>query len=147
MHIYIGADHRGFELKNKVLAYLQSKNIPVTDMGAHEYDANDDFPLFGKAVGKAVQQNPESGFGIVICGSGIGVSIAANRYSGVRCGLIFDLTQVEHGRKNDHINVIALPSDYLSFEQVQKIIDTFLQTEIDPKDKYLRRGKQLDELE
>lgn len=146
MKFFIGADHRGFELKNKIVSYLQDKGISVEDMGAHEYDADDDFPIFGKAVGKAVQDNPENHFGIVICGSGIGVSIAANRYTGVRCGLIFDLTQVEHGRKNDHINVIALPSDYLSFEQVTEIIDLFLRTSIDPKDKYLRRGKQLDTL-
>lgn len=144
MKIAIGADHRGYELKNKIVAGLQQKGYDVVDVGAHEYDAQDDFPQFGQNVALEIQKSPEDTVGVVICGSGIGVSIAANRFKNVRCGLIFDKTQVEHARKNDHINAISIPSDYVSYEQAMEYIDIFLNTEIDPQEKYLRRKKQLD---
>lgn len=145
MKIAIGADHRGFELKNKILSGLKEKGFDVIDVGAYEYDAQDDFPQFGQKVAAEIQKNPETTVGIVICGSGIGVNIAANRYKNVRCGLIFNKTQVEHARKNDHINAIAIPSDYFSYEQAMEFIDIFITTEIDQQEKYLRRKMQLDE--
>lgn len=144
MKIAIGADHRGFELKNKIVTGLKKAGHTVIDVGAHEYDAADDFPQFGQGVAKEVQHNPNDTFGIVICGSGIGVCIAANRYKNVRCGLIFDKTQVEHAKKNDHINTIALPSDYITYGQAMEFIDIFLNTQEDPQEKYIRRKNQLD---
>lgn len=147
MTIFIGADHRGFELKNKLVEYLQQKNIRVEDMGNYEYDAEDDNPDFAQKVAEAVLQNPESFRGIVICGSGVGVTIAANRFKGIRCVLGFDKQQVQHSRENDHTNVLALPSEYLTEDQAKEFINTFLATEPVMKDKYLRRAKKLDEVE
>ncbi|QQG44317.1 MAG: RpiB/LacA/LacB family sugar-phosphate isomerase [Candidatus Roizmanbacteria bacterium] len=145
MTIFIGTDHRGFELKNKLLDYLQDKNIRVEDMGNYEYDAEDDNPDYAKKVAQAVLQNPSEFLGIVICGSGIGVSMAANRFKGIRCALGFDISQVKHGRENDHINVLAIPAEYTDFETATQMIDTFIQTPIIKKEKYLRRSRKLDE--
>ncbi len=145
MTIFIGADHRGFELKNKVIEYLQEKNIRVQDLGNYEYDPEDDNPDYAQKVAEAVLQNPEDFLGIVICGSGVGVSIAANRFKGIRCALGFNEEQITHARQNDHINALALPSEYVDFETTKKFIDTFITTQPALKKKYIRRAKKMDE--
>jgi len=145
MNIFIGADHRGFELKNKLMEYLQEKNIRIEDMGNYQLDPNDDSPDFARKVAEAVLQNPQEYLGIVVCGSGIGVSIMANRFKGIRCALTFEVSQAQHGRENDHINVIAIPSEYLDFEKAKKIIDVFLSSSPKNEEKYLRRTKKFDE--
>lgn len=145
MNIFIGADHRGFELKNQLIEYLQQQNIKVQDMGAYEYDALDDFPQFSQKVAQAVLQNPEENLGIVICGSAVGVSIAANRFDGVYCGLGFTREQVHSARQHDHINVLALPSDYVDISQAKELVDTYLSSVPLTEEKYFRRLKQIEE--
>ena len=144
MTIFIGADHRGFELKNKLIEHLQEQNIRVEDMGNYEYDPEDDFPDYAQKVAQAVLQNPDEFLGIVICGSGVGVSVAANRYNGIICALGFNTDQIHHARENDHINVLAIPSDYLSFETVKEMIESFISAKPNLTEKYLRRLKKLD---
>ena len=94
MRIFIGADHRGFELKDKIIDYLHEKNIRIEDLGSYEYQKDDDYPDFAKKVVEAVLQEPEERLGIVICGSGVGVSIVANRYKKIRCGVALNKEQV-----------------------------------------------------
>lgn len=144
MNIFIGADHRGFDLKNQLIEYLQTQNIRVQDMGAYEYDAQDDFPQFSQKVAKAVLQQPENSLGIVICGSAVGVSIAANRYSGIYCGLGFSTDQVKSARQHDHINILAIPSDYMTPTQAKDMVDAFLSTSTIHEEKYVRRLQQLE---
>lgn len=144
MTIFIGADHRGFELKNKLMEYLQEKNIRIEDMGAYEYDALDDNPDFARKVSRAVLQNPKKFLGIVICGSGAGVSIAANRFKGIYCGIGFDVEQVKHIRMNDHVNVLALPADNVDIETAKIMVDVFIETEPKHEEKYLRRLTKMD---
>lgn len=146
MTVFIAADHRGFDLKNKILEYLHEKDIRIEDLGTYQIDPLDDYPDFASKVAQAVLQNPKEYLGIVICGSGVGVSIVANRFPGIRCVLGFRKEQVAHTRTNDHVNVLALPSDYLDFETTKELVDIFLQTPIDPQEKYFRRVKKLDEL-
>ncbi len=144
MTIFIGADHRGFELKNKLVEYIQEKNIRVEDLGAYEYNPEDDNPDFAQKVAQAVLQNPHEFLGIVICGSGVGVCIAANRFKGVRCGLGFNERQVKHARENDHVNVLALASDFFDFETAKNFVDIFLSSKPKQEEKYLRRLKKMD---
>lgn len=146
MTIFIGADHRGFDLKNKLMEYLQEKNIRIEDMGAYEYDGEDDNPDFAGKVAKAVLQNPEEFCGIVICGSGAGVSISANRFKQIYCGLGFDVKQVKSAKAHDHLNVLALASDYYDFEKSKELVDVFLETPLNNKEKYLRRLQKIDNL-
>ena len=145
MTIFIGADHRGFELKDQVTEYLQSKNIRTEDLGNYEYDPQDDSPIYAQKVAQAVLQNPDEHLGIVICGSGVGVSIAANRYKGIYCGVGLNPDQVKSIREHDHINMLALASDYQSFEQVKKMIDIFIQTSKNLQKKYVKRLKIMDQ--
>jgi len=154
MTIFIAADHRGFELKNKLIEYLQEKNIRVEDMGNYQYDPEDDYPDFAKKVAQAVLQNPKDFLGIVICGSGVGVSIVVNRFKGIRCALGFYEDQVKHAKENDHINILALASDYFKneneengsgLEQAKKLVDIFINTSPKMEEKYLRRIQKIDE--
>ncbi|OGW74540.1 MAG: hypothetical protein A2484_05140, partial [Nitrospirae bacterium RIFOXYC2_FULL_44_7] len=139
-----GADHRGFELKNKLVEYLQNKDIRVEDLGNYELDPEDDYPDFAQKVAQAVLQNPHDFLGIVICGSGIGVCMAANRNKGIYCGMGVDPEQVRHGRQNDHINVLSIASDNFTEEQAQAMVDAFITTTPIQKEKYLRRLKKID---
>ena len=144
MTIFIAADHRGFELKNKIIEYLHEKNIRIEDLGNYQYDPQDDYPDFARKVAQAVLQNTREFFGIVICGSGVGVSIVANRFPGIRCAIGFKKEQVIHARENDSVNVLALPSDYVDFETTKELIDVFLKTLPKQEEKYARRIKELD---
>lgn len=144
MRVFIGADHRGFEAKNKLIEYLQSRNIRVEDMGDYKYEAEDDNPDFAQEVARAILQNPDEFLGIVICGSGVGVSISANRFHGVRCVLGFGTDQIKHARERDHVNVLALAADYFSEEELKKFVDTFLSEQPTEEERDLRRIKKMD---
>ena len=144
MTIFIGADHRGFELKNNLIEYLQEKNIRVEDLGNHQYDPLDDYPDYAQRVTEAVLQNVKDFLGIVICGSGHGVATAANRFKGIYCGLGFDGDQIKHMRENDHINILALPAEYIDLEKAKTFVDVFLKTKPLLQEKYLSRLKKID---
>lgn len=144
MTIFMGADHRGFELKNKLMEYLQEKNIRVEDMGAYEYDGLDDNPDYAQKVAKSVLQHPDEFLGIVICGSGVGVAISANRFKGIYCGLGFDIEQIKSAKAHDHLNVLALASDNIDFEKAKEVVDAFIETPLNNGEKYLRRLKKID---
>lgn len=145
MTIFIGADHRGYHLKDKLIEYLQSKDIRVEDLGNYEYNPQDDFPIYANKVAEAVLQNPEQYIGIVICGSGAGVCIAANRYKGIYSAIALNPEQIKSARSHDHMNVLALASDHITEEQAQEFVDTFIATEPNTQHKYIKRLQMLDE--
>src|SRR3990167_6135061 len=144
MTIFIGADHRGIELKNAIIEYLHEKNIRIEDLGPYEFDSLDDAADFSQKVAQAVLQNPENHLGIVLCGSGCAVSMAANRIKGIRAGLAMNEDQARHIRENDLCNILALAADYTPLESAQKIIDAFLSSTPKTEEKYLRRIEKLD---
>jgi len=144
MTIFIGSDHRGFEFKDMLEEYLREKNIRVEDVGNYQHDPEDDYPDFAAKVAQAVLQNPENHLGIVICGSGAGVGMVCNRYKGIRCGMGINTEEVKHIRSRDHINVLALGSDYVNFEQTKEMVDAFLETPLSNEKKYLRRIKKIE---
>ncbi len=145
MTIFIGADHRGLALKNAILEYLHEKNIRIEDLGPYELDPLDDAIDYAQKVAQAVLQNPENHLGIVICGSGCAVAMAANRYKGIRAGLAMNPPQSAHLIENDHANVLALAADYTPLDEAQKIVDSFLAAKPKMEEKYLRRVKKLDQ--
>ena len=144
MTIFIGADHRGIELKNAIIEYLHEKNIRIEDLGPYELDPLDDAADFSQKVAQAVLQNPENHIGVVICGSGCAVSIAANRIKRIRAGLAMNEDQARHIRENDLCNVLALAADYTPLELAEKIIDAFISATPKTDEKYLRRIEKLD---
>ena len=143
--IFIGADHRGFGLKGKIAKWLAGGGYEFEDVGAYEHDTSDDYVDYAIAVGQRVgARNQESGVrGIVICGSGVGADIAANKVAGVRCGLGWEVDQVHAARKDDNINVLALAADNMEEAKALKLVETFLETEFIETDRYLRRIEKI----
>lgn len=113
-------------------------------MGNYQNDPLDDAPFFSEKVAKAVQQNPEEHMGIVICGSGVAVSIMMNRHINIRCALALNQEHIKAAREHNHINGLALGSDYIDFDSASKIVDTFLFTPKNNQEKYIQRIKMLD---
>jgi ribose 5-phosphate isomerase B len=143
MHIFIGADHRGFDLKNTLVTYLRSQNYQVEDMGNHENDPVDDAPVYAQKVADAVQENPDEHMGIVICGSGVAMSIMMNRTKSIRCALALNEDHVASARQHNHVNALALGADYISEQTAKSLVDTFLSTSVIKEAKYLRRIEQM----
>lgn len=142
MNIYIGSDHRGFELKRELAAWLIGKGYDVTDMGPKEKNPEDDYPQFGFAVAEAVAKE-EGARGIVICGSGTGMAVVANRVRGVRAVLAHDSQLVVAGRRDDDVNVLALGADFIGTEDAEKVVEVFLNTEFAGEERHVRRLREI----
>jgi len=144
--LYLGTDHRGFQLKEDIKAFLKEKGIAFEDLGNYVYEPEDDYPDFGKLVAVKILADPENNRGILICGSGIGMAVVANRYKGVRAGTCLSAWMAEHGRQNDNINVLVLASDITDFGTAKHIIKTFLETKFRNEEKYKRRIMKIENL-
>lgn len=142
--LYIAADHRGFELKEDLKQFLREKGVVFEDLGNSVYDSEDNYPVFGRLAAEKISQDPDNNRGILICGSGIGMAIIANRYKGVRAGSCLSPWMAEHGRQNDNINVLGLASDLTDLATAQKIVETFLNTEFAKEEKYHKRVADID---
>jgi ribose 5-phosphate isomerase B len=137
--IYIGADHHGFELKAKINEWLKGRGYVFEDLGAYKYDAWDDYTDYAIQVGEKVAESPEKNWGILICGSGVGMSIAANKVKGIRAGLGFAADQVYVARKDDNINVLVLAADSTDELLAMQILSKFFETEYVKSESYMRR--------
>lgn len=127
MKIALGADHGGFELKEKIKKHLLEKNIEVVDCGTNSTESVD-YPQFGHAVGHAVA-NKEVDFGIVVCGTGIGISLAANKVPGVRAALCTNTTMARLTREHNDANILALGGRIVGDVLALEMVDIFLDTE------------------
>lgn len=149
MFLYLGADHRGFELKQGILAWLKNEGYQPQDIGNSKYDEDDDYPDWARQVGKRVAATAATGEakGIVLCGSGVGVDIVVNKIDGVRSVLGFSTDQVFDARQHDDVNILSLSADFLNLEQAQKLIEVFLRTPFDGEEKNERRINKIKEIE
>jgi ribose 5-phosphate isomerase B len=153
MTIYLGADHRGFAMKEILKAMLTGDGYDVVDCGAAALDPSDDYPDYAKAVAEAVGKNSGVGDesdgdrGIVVCGSGIGIDIAANKFPGIRCALPAAPDQIYAARHDDNVNVLALAADFTDGETAKKIVKTFLSTPFEKEERYRRRIKKIADFE
>lgn len=147
MIIYIGADHRGFKLKEYLSGVLRNEGYEVADLGNKISDPNDDFVDFAAAVGQKVSIEYQRARGIVICGSGVGADIVANKFPNVRAAVGFSPDQVYDGRHDDDFNVLSLAANFLEPEQAKKIVLTWLTTEFAGDEKYQRRLNKIGRLE
>ena len=142
MKIALGCDHAGFEMKEKIKDFLCLKsNIEIFDLGTTS-EQSVDYPEFGHAVGKKVVSESVDK-GIVICGSGIGISIAANKIKGVRAALCTTIEHAEMSRKHNDSNILALGARITSFSDIKKIIDVWLDTDFEGG-RHLDRIKKLE---
>jgi|SRR3989344_5306112 len=147
MRIFIGADHQGFELKNQLVGIIKHTGYEVTDEGDTKLDPNDDYPVFAAKVVHAMQSSgDEDARGILLCGSGQGMCIAANRFKGIRACLAYDRASARSARNDDDSNVLCLPAHTLKDETAEQITQTWLDTPFAAAERYKRRIKELDEL-
>ena len=129
MKISLGCDHGGYALKEHIKAYLESKGHEVVDCGTYSTDSCD-YPIFGEAAARKVQSG-ECERGIVICTTGIGISIAANKVHGVRCALCTDPLMAEMTRRHNDANMLALGAGIVGPNLAEAIVETFLTTEFE----------------
>ena len=144
MKIGIASDHRGYRLKEKLKPYLKKKGYEVLDLGANS-ESSVDYPDYGIAVGEKVRDK-EVDFGIVICGTGIGISIAANKVKGVRCARVTNSKDAKETRIHNNANVLALNESMFLF-QAKDIVDSFLKTKYVPDERFERRINKMLEYE
>lgn len=149
MKIYIGSDHRGFALKEKIKKYFYENGIEYEDLGAYELDPMDDYPIYAERVAEKISgalKNEEDARGILLCGSGVGVDIVANKFEHIRSGLGINAEQVRSARKDDDINVLAIASDETSENEAREMVKAFLETEFEPSEKHARRLNEIEEI-
>lgn len=142
--IYIASDHRGFELKTRLFKKLIDGGYKATDLGNDHFDPNDDYPDFAKKVAVAVSNDPVNK-GILLCGSGVGMDITANKFDGIRSALVSDEKTVKQAREDDDVNIISLPADLLEEESAWEIINVFLKTSFSNENKDIRRIEKIEE--
>lgn len=135
--IAIGCDHGAFDLKQRVIKYLEEKQISYKDMGCYSKESCD-YPEFGHAVAKAVA-NGECEKGIVLCTTGIGISISANKVKGVRCALCADTLSAKMTRLHNDANVLAMGAGIVGENLAVEIVDTFLNTDFSGEERHQRR--------
>ncbi len=146
MKLYIGADHKGFHLKRKLIEYLKRAGYDVVDEGDEKLDPNDDFPQFaGKVCAAVLASEDAHARGILICGSGQGMCIAANRFKGIRAALGYDREAARSSRNDDDSNVLCLPAEIVDSREADLIVETWLNTPFAGAARFVRRNKQLDE--
>ncbi|WP_027119608.1 RpiB/LacA/LacB family sugar-phosphate isomerase [[Mycoplasma] testudinis] len=139
--IYFGADHTGFTVKNSLITWLQKKGYQVEDLGNNVEDPADDYPLYGFAVAKAVASH-QNAVGITICGTGVGICIAANKIKGARAALVYDPKIADLAVRHDNANILSLAARQTSLKKMQSIITIFLNSKFE-KGRHSRRVNQI----
>ena len=131
MTIYIASDHSGVQLKEQIIKHVQSKDIEVFDLGT--YDSNSvDYPDYAKDVSSRIMNDQEA-LGILICGTGIGMSIAANKFPGIRAALIYDHDTAMLAKAHNHANIICLGARKTNVIDALSFVDTFLNTQMEER--------------
>lgn len=146
MKVYIGADHRGFRLKEELKSWF-AKEYEVIDVGAFTLDPQDDYVSYAEKVAEEVVVDMQNSRGIIICGSGVGVDVAANKIEGIRCGLGFSQDEIRAARNDDDINVLALPANFVDSDFAKKIVKIFLETPFGKTERFERRINEISEIE
>ena len=152
MRVYLGADHQGFFLKNKVRDYLTKAGYQITDYSNEELDPDDDFPKYAKLAAKrVVDEKDDTDVAILVCGGGQGMCMAANRIKGVRAIVASSVEDATYGRNDNDANVLCLPARVLDREYNsplwRDIVDAFMNTPFAGAERYIRRNRELDQLD
>ena len=145
MQIFIGSDHGGFAQKEQLTQLLTAQGFSVTDCGTYTTDSTD-YPDFALAVCQAVIKQPRTK-GILLCRSGEGMEMAANKVKGIRAALVWEEKVAQETRRDNDANVLVLPSDFISSQDTEKITNAFLHTEFSGEDRHIRRLEKLHHIE
>ena len=141
--IALGCDQGGFALKQEIMAHLTARGLEFKDYGSYD-EQSVDYPVYAKKVAEAILSG-ECDKGILICGTGIGISIAANKYEGIRAALCTDCFMAEATRLHNDANILALGGRVIGAGLALKIVDTFLDTEFSGEERHVRRIAQLED--
>ena len=153
MKIYLGSDHRGFHLKEKIAKWLFEWGYGFTDLGAETYDEKDDYTKYATEVALMVGQvrvsvrESEERRGILLCGSGVGVDVTANKFDGVRASIGIDAEQVRSGRKDDDMNILVIAAEHTEDHLTREMVKSFLETKFDGKPRHRRRLEEIAKIE
>lgn len=146
MKIYIGSDHRGFHLKEKIAKWLFEWGYEFIDLGAESYDEKDDYTKYASEVASMVGSHTAKASrdkGILLCGSGVGVDVTANKFDGVRSSIGIDADQVRSGRQDDDMNILVIAAEHTTEDTVKEMVKVFLETKYD---KNVRRDRRLNDI-
>ena len=146
MKIYIGADHRGFKLKEKVNQWLFDWGYEFIDMGADSLDREDNYTIYAERVASMVGSEKGSR-GILLCGSGVGVDVAANKFDGVRSSIGKSKEQVMAGRNDDDMNILVIAADFTKEEEAKQMLKAFLETSFSGMARHKRRIEEIKKIE
>ncbi len=146
MKVFIGSDHRGYELKEKITKWLFEWGYEFMDLGAHSFDGGDDYTKYASQVASLVVENKNSQ-GILLCGSGVGVDVTANKFDGVRASIGIDAEQVKRGRTDDDMNILVIAAEHTSEHETKEMVKAFLETKFDEKARHVRRLQEIKKIE
>lgn len=146
MKVAIAADHGGFPIKEELVRLIRSIGHEVLDLGAHQMDPADDYPDYARYVGQAIQ-NGHADRGILLCGSGVGASVAANKLKGVRAGLCHDTYSAHQGVEHDDINVLCLGARIIGTALATELVTAFLQACFTGEQRHTRRLEKVKAIE
>ena len=145
--IYLAADHRGFELRETLKRYLVGQGEGIEDVGAFQYDQDDDYVDFARLAAEKIVQDPSTHRGIFICGSGIGMEVVADKFRGLHAALAATPEIAKQSREHGDTNVLVLGADYLSTEQAKEIVSVWLATPFSGEERHVRRLRKIEEIE
>ncbi len=145
--IHIGADHRGYCLKYEIKKYLQKKGYNIIDHGNNHYEAKDDYPIFGQKVCLAVKKNRQDNVGVLICGSGAGMNIVANKIKCLRAAVCWNKEIAKEVKNDDNPHILVIPADFVTKKEAKLILNKFLTTPFSGKIKNSRRLRQIEKIE
>jgi ribose 5-phosphate isomerase B len=146
LRIAVGTDHSGLDLKQLVVDVLKAQGHDVEDVGAHEFDPLDDYPDFALSVAEAVAAgNAERG--VIVCGSGVGASIAANKVPGVRAAMCHDTYSAHQGVEHDDMNVLCMGARIIGIELAKEVLDSFVAARFTGEERHLRRLNKVKAIE
>lgn len=143
--VALAADHAGFELKEKIAGYLEAKGFEVMDLGTHDEEPVD-YPDFARAIGVVLQEE-KAERGILVCGSGVGACVAANKMPHVRAGLCHDTYSAHQGVEHDDINVLCLGARIIGEELAKELVMAFLSAQFTGEERHVRRLAKIREME
>jgi RpiB/LacA/LacB family sugar-phosphate isomerase len=146
MRIAIASDHAGFERKNELRPYIESFGHEVLDLGAHREQPGDDYPDYAEAVGMALKEH-HADRGVLVCGSGVGVSVAASKIPGIRAAVCHDTYSAHQGVEHDDMNVLVIGSRVVAVELAKELVRSFLNAEFSREERHVRRLAKVQAIE
>ena len=146
MKIYIGSDHRGYMLKEKIAKWLYELKYEFQDLGAPSLEPGDDFTKYAEEVASLVAKN-ESARGVLLCGSGVGVEVMANKFDGIRAAIGKNVLQIEAGRNDDDMNTLVIAADYTEEKEAKAMLIAFLETKYIDNARHERRLEEIKKIE